>query len=1536
MDDSDTSNTVVTRSVHSDMIESATSVKKFFFQRGQDDKFTASEILQQPVQIKSGGNFKVSVTTGGFLPGWYCAVFGVSLAHLEDIEDRLDKIIFDVTSTEMNTRVIRMQDYTCETVIKKDEIAGLLTLPRPRTESTRLKLHRQIEVKSDSDFDLTISMRVETVPGCEENTSLALHYFELACPNTCSEDHALWGDGKPDQFIRIGAAGAALGLKPIVIEACDISASGKLAVTVYIDPTPTEGSDVTDTRHIAYIDVWNLSVPSGQASSGHPEEITESVASWTVSVPASRKSQGDSLENSVFEDPPQPPRSTINISSTGLHLIMAVGWEETAVHAAPFLIYRTEQNPPVQYIYNQVPGICQEIQESFGLGAFHNIDQDDPNSENERFFNYYDSQFDIYSTTGGWKRLHSLTFGIKGTLPTSPDMDYLTESLRGRYFAWTGDRGSVAIWNFETGKHVKTILIPKDKRGVCAALSEDGSMVAITVNGRIRVHHVDSGIELGVYKTKWKEDNGSEIIFRQDYFMALDVARSTSGPKNIDARSIFRVRDMKVVETHHVCWQYGAMFSSTLNPVFAYKQGAIVNIKRLGNILSPNEHNDCTPSTACAFDDVSLNLEGDKWTSQNPSSAGITFGLECDNSSLGAQSIQKLIITNGLNKVSLSLGPPQESHHCSGFYLAISSQLVLILNGFLQVWRVPFTDDQQYELVHVEAFVAVPNIHANDTCITKVSTVQSCTHGRKFIMKMKPIEWHSDPNKQETEDDPEDDEGEGGGQGTEEVKSGSAGEDATDGSREEQHPGYDLIERTLTFPRADDDTFPTTPEYRYEKGIVSLLDTYADSDESIKEAIIRFLVDHLRPSSKNRASSLEILCRAWKYNNRATFKTVLDKLLPEKGSVTWIPDKNAEKRGDPLSILLEIAKNCPVVLDPCKTVLNYCVSQAIAYKNISFLSPFLQNLKEIMTLFPDEAREYLRKIAYIPVSDRQRDDIVENSTVNYSPWHCIHSSTTPSRLDKIKKRVYQVDETTNGPRMKADTFHQHIYVATFNALWCFTDKADCKSNGKAVLKKNQPQVAQPRRGFMPWLMGRLVPKKIRTHKSTPEAAAIPEATPEATAMPPQEATTMPKPEATMVQMPEAPTVQMTATEAATSQDPPTHQESTIKQKTNWWKTAYHMLRLKCRLKTHTYVTCYDFSLETLDNPAITALVSYKWNTIGRPYWAFRFLSHCVFYALVFVAALLQVYYENVGRKQLEGIFFAIIVMGAVFLWLELLQAIKNFTRYRQDMYNLLDLVVYSLPMIASITLLKGLYEDDENTKTRIMSFSVLAVFFHMLSELRINKSVCKYEYIIRQSVLQIRVFFLIFAGGLVAFTIAFLHLLRACPVPGKCDVVSKAAFNSTFTRHFIGALSDTYFIMGGRYDTVTKELDSPDWAFHFMLAVYFFFTVIIMLNVLIALINKAFAKGDDDWRKDWILSRLHFIESAENLSYHIPGFRDTHKWFPDVIYFSATPKEVEEYSKEKLETQVQGLKSQLGELKKLLLNLDKSNKAETTNETNRP
>lgn len=56
-----------------------------------------------------------------------------------------------------------------------------------------------------------------------------------------------------------------------------------------------------------------------------------------------------------------------------------------------------------------------------------------------------------------------------------------------------------------------------------------------------------------------------------------------------------------------------------------------------------------------------------------------------------------------------------------------------------------------------------------------------------------------------------------------------------------------------------------------------------------------------------------------------------------------------------------------------------------------------------------------------------------------------------------------------------------------------------------------------------------------------------------------------------------------------------------------------------------------------------------------------------------------------------------------------------------------------------------------------------------------------------------------------------------------------------------------------------------------------------------------FIKGDDYWRLTWIECRLHCIESAENMSYHIQGFRETHGSFPKEIYYSADPLKVKSF-----------------------------------------
>ncbi|KAG0326145.1 hypothetical protein BGZ99_010050 [Dissophora globulifera] len=272
------------------------------------------------------------------------------------------------------------------------------------------------------------------------------------------------------------------------------------------------------------------------------------------------------------------------------------------------------------------------------------------------------------------------------------------------------------------------------------------------------------------------------------------------------------------------------------------------------------------------------------------------------------------------------------------------------------------------------------------------------------------------------------------------------------------------------------------------------------------------------------------------------------------------------------------------------------------------------------------------------------------------------------------------------------------------------------------------------------------------------------------------------------------------------------------QSKSWITAILQIFFLKFRFKSSLAVVPHDFALESLDNPAIAALVEYKWSP-----------------------------------------------------------------------YNIIDIVVFTLPLAGSIIQIMNIINQDQNGNTNVLSFSVLFIFLHCLFELRINKNVCQFVTVIIRIMGRIRVFFVVFTAGILAFTIAILHLLRACAV-GTCDKAEVV-----FPSHFFGAFSSTYFFMGGIWDPVSELFGKDNWAFHIMMIVYFFFTTILLLNILIALMNAAFETSDKSWMLVWIENRLHYVHGAENLTYQIPGFRDTHGSFPKEIYYSATLQEVKDY-----------------------------------------
>ncbi|KAG0380253.1 hypothetical protein BGX24_009371 [Mortierella sp. AD032] len=161
------------------------------------------------------------------------------------------------------------------------------------------------------------------------------------------------------------------------------------------------------------------------------------------------------------------------------------------------------------------------------------------------------------------------------------------------------------------------------------------------------------------------------------------------------------------------------------------------------------------------------------------------------------------------------------------------------------------------------------------------------------------------------------------------------------------------------------------------------------------------------------------------------------------------------------------------------------------------------------------------------------------------------------------------------------------------------------------------------------------------------------------------------------------------------------------------KTGQYFLRIIDRITSdptprYPTVKCHSFGLEALDNPAIAALVEYKWNTIGLQYWLIRFLIQCVYYALVFAVVLMHIYRDD-EESNMRNIFGAIALMAFSFLWIEFTQFVNDMHGYFLTVYNYVDLLAFLVPFVASIL---QLCSPDFSERNTVSSYSILFIFLH--------------------------------------------------------------------------------------------------------------------------------------------------------------------------------------------------------------------------------
>ncbi|KAG0276664.1 hypothetical protein BGZ95_007222 [Linnemannia exigua] len=114
-----------------------------------------------------------------------------------------------------------------------------------------------------------------------------------------------------------------------------------------------------------------------------------------------------------------------------------------------------------------------------------------------------------------------------------------------------------------------------------------------------------------------------------------------------------------------------------------------------------------------------------------------------------------------------------------------------------------------------------------------------------------------------------------------------------------------------------------------------------------------------------------------------------------------------------------------------------------------------------------------------------------------------------------------------------------------------------------------------------------------------------------------------------------------------------------------WNVFVHKFKLNLK---HT-VRCYPFVVKEHENPAIMALVDYKWNNLGFAYWRNQFIARCCYYLLVLLSVILQIWGKSkVGTEGYivyawMGVFFDILTTSFIFLCVEVAQMFRQGVTY---------------------------------------------------------------------------------------------------------------------------------------------------------------------------------------------------------------------------------------------------------------------------------
>ncbi|KAI8605713.1 hypothetical protein EDD21DRAFT_363028 [Dissophora ornata] len=188
-----------------------------------------------------------------------------------------------------------------------------------------------------------------------------------------------------------------------------------------------------------------------------------------------------------------------------------------------------------------------------------------------------------------------------------------------------------------------------------------------------------------------------------------------------------------------------------------------------------------------------------------------------------------------------------------------------------------------------------------------------------------------------------------------------------------------------------------------------------------------------------------------------------------------------------------------------------------------------------------------------------------------------------------------------------------------------------------------------------------------------------------------------------------------------------------------------------------------------------------------------------------------------------------------------------------------------------------------------LSFAILAFYLCTLFELRVFKPLGVVVNIILNITRRSMWYFLTFFLFLVGFTHALLHMLHSRKYVFCGNNCTDGEYQDDYPVDFFAALSATYFFLAGRYDPVSNSLDKGTANIHIMMVVFYTFSGVLFMNIIIAVMNDAF---DESKRQSHIAWTTQLSKVIANLEYIFirKGWRNS-DFFPDYIYYVVSEKE---------------------------------------------